>query len=157
MGYTPLNQLSDSDLHELQQMLVDSEKNGGWGSRKPLIEQYGYDTKFATHCLRLLAEVEQILTEGDLDLERNREQLKSIRRGDWTLERIEDYFQTKEKVLETLYSNSTIPYGPDEDAIKRLLLECLEIHYGSLDGAIKVEIPVEKLLRDMQAVIDRYK
>src|SRR5262245_49407533 len=48
-------------------------------ARRELIEKYGYDTKFAYHLIRLLNEAEQILAEGDLDLMRNREQLKDVR------------------------------------------------------------------------------
>jgi len=88
--------------------------------------------KYAYHLVRLLNEIEQILTEGDLDLRRNAEQLRSIRRGDWTQERVLDYFSSKERELETLYTESKLPWGPDEAAIKQLLLNCLEAHYGSL-------------------------
>lgn len=61
-----------------------------------------YDCKFAYHIVRLINEVEQIMSEGDLDLERNNEQLKSIRRGEWKLEQIVEYFQFKEKDLRNL-------------------------------------------------------
>jgi len=36
-------------------------------------------------------------------------------------------------------------------------LNCLEHHYGSLDDALKREVPVEKLVAEMQAVLDKYK
>lgn len=80
--------------------------------------------------VRLLNEVEQILTEHDLDLERNREQLKAIRRGEWTQEDVENYFASKERDLETLYTESKLRYKPDEEKLKDLLLNCLEHHYG---------------------------
>jgi len=102
------------------------------GDRKETVEKYGVDLKYAYHLVRLLNEIEQILTEGDLDLRRNAEQLRSIRRGDWTQERVLDYFSSKERELETLYTESKLPWGPDEAAIKQLLLNCLEAHYGSL-------------------------
>ena len=60
--------------------------------RYEMVQKYGYDVKFAYHIVRLLDEVEQIMTEGDIDLMRNREQLKSIRRGEWEIEDIEEYF-----------------------------------------------------------------
>jgi hypothetical protein len=81
-------------------------------------------------------EVEQILVEEDLDLERNREQLKSIRRGDWTLPEIEKYFAEKELSLEKLYTSSILRHSPDEEGIKKLLMECLEMHYGNLDACV---------------------
>ncbi len=106
------------------------------GKRKEMGEKYGYDIKFAYHIVRLLNEVEQILIEGDLDLQRNNEQLKAIRRGEWTEQQVIEYFNNKEKQLEGLYIRSTLPNTPDEQKIKALLLQCLEQHYGSLDKAI---------------------
>lgn len=125
------------------------------GKRKALLEQYGYDVKFAYHVVRLLNEVEQILTEQDLDLERNREQLKSIRRGEWSQQKIEDYFSGKERELESLYTNCTLPHSPDLDGIKQLLLQCLEQHYGSLDGCIKDEGAIVKAVKDIDAILDK--
>jgi predicted nucleotidyltransferase len=106
------------------------------GKRKELVDKYGYDVKFAYHVVRLLLEVEMILSEHDLDLQRHNEQLKSIRRGEWKLEDVEKFFNDKERGLETLYNESTLPYKPDEEKIKDLLLNCLEHHYGSLDRVI---------------------
>lgn len=97
---------------------------------------HGYSTKFAYHVVRLIGEVEQILAEHDLDLTRNREQLKAIRRGEFTIDQITELFQEKEKSLEKLYVDSDLQYKPDEKSIKALLLNCLEHHYGSLDGCI---------------------
>jgi hypothetical protein len=101
------------------------------------IMKYGYDVKFSYHLVRLLNECEQLLVEGDLDLERNNEQLKSIRRGEWKLEDIENYFVAKERNLEKCYVESTLPQKPDEVKIKKLLMECLEMHYGSISVAVK--------------------
>jgi len=106
------------------------------GKRKELVEKFGYDTKFASHVIRLLNECEQILGEGDLDLQRSKEQLKSIRRGEWTEQQIRDYFERNDKRLEQLYADSKLPYGPDETEIKKLLLKCLEYHYGTLENCI---------------------
>src|SRR5262249_48932248 len=68
--------------------------------RAKLVEKYQYDLKFAYHVVRILNEAEQILLEGDLDLLRNREQLKSIRRGEWTRQQILEYFEQKRVGLE---------------------------------------------------------
>ena len=106
--------------------------------RRADYEKYGYSTKFAYHVVRLISEVEMILVEHDLDLTKNREQLKSIRRGEWTKEQLREYFNHKEKQLETLYLNSKLPHKPNEKAIRNLLLNCLEHHYGSLDGCLQV-------------------
>lgn len=110
----------------------------GSPKRAARVAEYGYDTKFAYHLVRLIMEVEEILTEGTLTLNRDgrREVLISIRNGEWTQEKIEQYFTDKERQLEEAYHNTKIPYKPQESKIKQLLLNCLEHHYGSLDKVI---------------------
>lgn len=140
-----------------QMSKIRHKQNASNEKRSQSIEKFGYDIKFAYHCVRLMNEVEQILVEQDLDLQRNREQLKSIRRGEWKLDELEAYFTNKEHALETAYANSQLPHVPDEDKIKTILLRCLEMHYGSLDSAVKLSLPIDNLLNELQTVIDRYK
>jgi predicted nucleotidyltransferase len=122
--------------------------------RAALVARFGYDLKFGYHIVRLLNEAEQLLLEGDLDLQRNREQLKSIRRGEWSLEQILDYFEQKRVALEDIRARSSLPPAPDEDAIRDLLLRCLEAHYGTLAGCIEVPGKAEGLLRRIRAMIE---
>ena len=126
------------------------------GKRKAGVEEFGYDLKFAYHVVRLLDEVEQLLTHHDMDLRRNAEQLKSIRRGEWTLLQLEDYFKQKEADLEQVYLNSTLPDQANTDAIRQLLINCLEQHFGSLDAAVTQTNAAELAIRDIQAVLARY-
>ena len=73
------------------------------GKRIKLIEEFGFDVKFAYHVVRLLDEAEQILEHGTIDLQRNREQLKAIRRGDVSEEEIIKWASDKEADLEKVY------------------------------------------------------
>lgn len=138
-----------SQVHKMK-----TKKPEPGSTRYEMVKKYGYDLKFAYHVVRLLNEIEQILTEHDLDLERNREQLKSIRRGEWSKEQITSYFESKEKELETLYTQSSLPHSPNEDEIKKILLHCLEMHYGKLDGVLKEDISPVDLLNDISGYID---
>ncbi len=140
-----------SQLHKIEQ-----KTNSSNPKRAEAIAKYGFDTKFAQHSVRLGLEAEQILIEHDLDIERNREVLKFIRRGEWSIERIKEFCSQKERHLDDLYQKSTLRHSPDEEAIKGLLINCLEQHYGSLDNAVKREVPVDRLIADMKAVIDKY-
>ena len=119
-------------------------------------QKHGYDLKFAYHVVRLLLEVEMILGEQDLDLERHREQLKGIRRGEWTKEQLTQWAADKEKALEALYSSSTLPYGPREPEIRTLLLNCLESHYGDLSAAITRVGEPERLLKQIASLVQNY-
>jgi len=123
--------------------------------RYDMVQKYGFDVKFAYHVVRLLNEVEQILIEGDLDLKRNNDQLKSIRNGEWTLQQIEDYFTSKEKGLEQTYIDSTLRKFPDEESIKKILIECLEEHYGTLDGVIETKDHYKGILRQIQKLVEK--
>jgi predicted nucleotidyltransferase len=125
------------------------------GSRRDMVDTYGYDVKFAYHVVRLLDEVEQILIEGDIDLQRNREQLKSIRRGEWTELQIEEYFTTKERELEKVYLDSKLQHSPDEGKVKQLLLDCLEEFYGSLNGCVVNVDAAMQTLMDIKALIEK--
>lgn len=126
------------------------------GKRRELREEFGYDVKFAYHVVRLLDEAEQILAHGDVDLQRNREQLKAIRRGEVSEEELRRWASDKEQQLENLYHQSSLPHGPDEPAIKKLLLECLEEHYGSLQGCIVEPDAATQALREVREVLKRY-
>src|SRR5262249_20021135 len=138
-----------AQVHKLQ-----TKQPAPGSKRAALVEKYGFDSKFAYHIVRLLNEAEMILLEGDLDLQRNREQLKSIRRGEWTQQQILDYFEKKRIDLETARTKSPLPPGPDEAAIRDLLLRCLEAHYGSLDKCVTVPGRAEGLLRQIRELIE---
>jgi predicted nucleotidyltransferase len=151
--YQKFKGYSYSQMHKIRNKTnVENHK------RAEDIQKYGYSTKFAMHLVRLLNECEYILVNHDLDLEFNREQLKSIRRGEWTLDQVEEYFTMKERLLEELYVKSTLQNAPDEDCIKNILMQCLEMHYGSIDSMIyRKETPADLILDQLQNLIERYR
>jgi len=132
-------------------------KNPQMGTkRRESVEKFGYDVKFAYHVIRLVSEVEQILMEGDLDIQRNREQLKYVKEGNWSLEEVKRWFYDKEKVLEELYHTSSLQYSPDENEIKKLLLDCLEEYYGSLDQCIIESDGSLKVIEKISTIIETF-
>jgi predicted nucleotidyltransferase len=139
-----------SQMHKME---IKTPQEGS--KRAADIEKHGFDLKFAYHIVRLLDEVEQILTTGDVDLQRDRERLKAIRRGDWTAEQVREFFVRKERELETVYTESKLPHKPDETAIKTLLLECLEAHFGSLKEAVVVPTQERELLAQIKAPCEK--
>ncbi len=138
---------------QLHKMDIKTPQEGS--RRKESVDEFGYDVKFAYHVVRLLDEVEQILNEGDIDLQRNKEQLKSIRRGEWTQEQVRGFFERREKELEAAYANSKLPHAPDESKIKQLLLDCLESHFGSLSEAVVVPGQERELLRQIKELCEK--
>jgi len=106
------------------------------GKRQEVVEQHGYDLKFASHTIRLGYYCEQILQDGDLNLRRDKEVLKAIKRGEFTLDAVLSLAHSIIERIEKLLVSSTIPDKPDEPLIKQLLIDLLERHY-----AHKVESP----------------
>lgn len=148
-----LSSLSDENLEKYMTLFYQA------GNRADIVKRFGYDVKFAYHVVRLMLQIEQIITTGDLNLERDSETYKSIRRGEWTLEHLKKWFTDKELELENVYNRklAPVPYEPDERAIKKLLLECLEHHYGSLDKAIYNPDQYQMFFKEIESLVEKYK
>ena len=149
-----LSHLTDTQLKEYYNIYIAMIKDN---KRNESAKILSYDSKYIYHLVRLVLEVEQILTEGTIDLRRNAEILKAIRAGEWTEERIRQWFTEKETALEPLYHSSPLQYKPDENKIKELLLNCLEQHYGSLSGCIERPNQTQQLINDIEDVLSKYK
>lgn len=134
---------------------IESKSNSSNPKRQASIDEFGFDVKFAYHIVRLALEAEYILMNHDLDIEVNSEILKSVRRGEWSQEKITDWFNQKESALEDLYSKSTLQIKPDEEAIKRVLVECLEMHYGSLDKAVVLKEDGDGLAKEIIDLLNK--
>lgn len=140
------------------QMSKIKNGNGKENSKRALdVQTHGFDTKFAYHVVRLILQAEQVMIEHDLDLERNSEFLKAIRRGEMSLAEIEKWFSAKEIELEGLYTKSALQHSPDEDFIKGILVSSLEMHYGNLSNAISKNVAPDMILRDLQDLVNKYK
>lgn len=127
------------------------------GGRKEIVERFGYDVKFGYHILRLLDEVEQLLETGEMDLQRAREAMKAIRRGEWKLEDLKDWANQKSKQLDIAYTNSTLPAKADIAKLKELLMHCLEEHYGSLETCVSQTGWAEQALREIDNLLDLHR
>lgn len=128
------------------------------GSRRAeLVTQHGFDVKFGAHAIRLLLEAEQILTTGDLDLQRDKELLKEIRRGEWSLAQVKEYFAAKSIQLEALLAQSKLPAQAYKPSIKQLILDCLESHYGKISGTLVQLDRTQQCIHELEAVLERYR
>lgn len=124
------------------------------GKRQELVDKYGWDTKALYHVARLVDECEQILSLGTLDLSRSKEYLKSIRQGIVTQEEVLAKFTEKEKFLENLYQTSSLPHSPDKEAIRNLLLNVLEDHYGSLSAIVDRSDKYKNIVRQIKELVN---
>jgi predicted nucleotidyltransferase len=114
------------------------------------------DTKFMYHVARLTNYARQILTDYDLDVRQDREYWKAIRRGEVTVESLQQKFEEEERQLQRLYETSKISHSPDEPAIKALLLSCLEEHYGTL-AEFETESKYVSVVNEINEVLRKWK
>jgi len=78
--------------------------------RKELVERFGYDTKNAAHLIRLLKMGIETLTTGEIIVARpDNNQLLSIKRGEWPLEKVLKYSDELFSLLEQAFVKSTLP------------------------------------------------
>ncbi len=142
-----------SQLHKMASK-TPQEGSKRWES----VQKHGFDVKFAYHLVRLLLEIEQILMDHDLVLNRKdvREHLKAIRRGDISEAEIRAWASDKEAQLERVYTESKLRHKPAENEIKELLLECLEHHYGSLAAVFPKPDQTILAVREIRAVLDKF-
>jgi hypothetical protein len=148
-----LSHLSSMELEEYRSLFLSGmTKTKRFESQKIM----GFDCKFLYHLVRLLDEVEQILTVGDLDLHRAKEHLKAIRRGDVSYDEVVKWAREKETSLEKIYAESKLPWGPRESELKALLLKCIEMHYGSIDKYVVQTSKERELLCQVAKIVQGY-
>jgi uncharacterized protein len=89
--------------------------------RKALVDKYGYDTKNASHLIRILRQGCEFLLTGEMEVERgDAAELLAIKRGAWPLTTIRAEVQVLEVRLIECVESSPLPDEPDRDAVNRL-------------------------------------
>ena len=116
---------ANGQMHRIRQKNPETEE------RKSMVKKFGYDIKMGYHVLRLIDQMEQILTIGDIDLMRNKEEHKLMRFGEWgDLNRFEKEFQKRMDNINDLSTKCNLSNFPQEGSLKRLLSSILEEHYN---------------------------
>lgn len=119
---------ANGQMHRIRQRNPETEE------RKNLVAKHGYDVKMAYHTLRLIDQLEQILLTNDIDLERNKEECKLMRKGEWgDFDRFDNEFQKRMSNLEEIKNKSNLSQFPRQGDLKILLQEILEEHFGSFE------------------------
>lgn len=95
--------------------------------RHDLEERYGYDTKHALHLIRLMRMCVEILTTGDVIVERpDADELLEIKGGKWSYEELLSWAEGMDVELDLLYQTSSLQKEPDRKEIDRLCQELVE-------------------------------
>lgn len=121
--YKPFVGYAKAQLHKMEH---GAHKGYMGDKRKTLVEKYGYDTKNASHLIRLLRMGIEFLRDGVLNVDRggyDATELLAIKHGEWPLERVKSEAELLFRRAEDVYDRSTLDAGPDLDAIRRLCIQ----------------------------------
>ncbi len=90
-------------------------------ARSELEAAHGFDTKHASHLVRLLRMCREILETGEVRVKRaDREELLGIRRGEWDYDTLVAWADAQDAELGELVKNSPLPVTPDKPALDAL-------------------------------------
>jgi predicted nucleotidyltransferase len=106
--------------------------NGYMGDkRKKLVEKFGYDTKNASHLIRLLRMGIETLREGKVNVWReDAEELISIKQGKFTLEQIQDMANDLFEDAKVAFEKSGLPKEVDKAFVEKLLIAIIRDYFG---------------------------
>lgn len=100
--------------------------NGYMGEkRKAIVQKFGYDTKNASHCIRLLRMGIEFLNTGVLNVWRadDKEELLRIKQGAWSLTEVQQEAARLFDGAHDAYEKSPLPKLPDEARAESILME----------------------------------
>lgn len=89
--------------------------------RKPLEERCGYDTKHASHLVRLMTEGEELLTTGKITFPlENRDEILAIKNGKYSYEEIIEIADNFDNKFNELYQVSKLPHSANRKALTKI-------------------------------------
>jgi len=114
---------------QLKQMEAFNKEGYMGEKRRALVEKYSYDTKNASHLIRLLRMGIEFLNEGELYVSRHdRDDLIAIKRGEWSLEKIKREAERLFRRAEEAYDRCNLPAKADFDKVASLVEEIVYKH-----------------------------
>lgn len=98
--------------------------------RKRLVKQHGYDTKNASHLIRLLRMCVEFLGTGEMQVYRNNDAdlLRAIKRGEWPLEEVKRHAEELFAAAKTARDTSPLPDLPNRRAVNELVADITVSH-----------------------------
>ncbi len=103
--------------------------------RSELEAKYGYDTKHASHLIRLLRSGYEILTLGEVLVKRpDAKELMAIRSGSMSLEKLLDDAASLQSSIDEAVKTTKLRQHVDIELPTTLVLQCREMMFGSVLG-----------------------
>jgi predicted nucleotidyltransferase len=125
-AYNSFTGYAYSQLQKLQK----NEYNGYMGQkRKALVDQFGYDTKHASHCIRLLRMGIEFLETGQMNVWRpDAQELLDIKQGKWKLHQVQGEAQHLFQKARQAMAHSPLPDHPNYARAEELLMDLTMSH-----------------------------
>lgn len=96
-------------------------------ARAALEAKWGFDTKHASHLVRLLRMAEELLSTGTLTVRRpDAKELQAIRAGAWTYDKLMAWSEDQNGKNQMLMDRSKLPNAPDYEFLDKLCMEVVE-------------------------------
>jgi len=119
---------------QMHRMTHPSGRHMG-AKRRALVEKFGYDTKNASHLIRLLRMGIEFLTTGEMRILReDAAELLEIKRGEWTLERVQAEADRLFALAQEAFIHSPLPPKPNKEAAERLIIQILEDWFDEMQN-----------------------
>lgn len=107
--------------------------------RKQLVEKHGYDTKNASHLIRILRMGSEFLSMGQLNVEReDNAYLVEIKRGHYTLEQIKAEADRLFHLNDSALANSRLPDRVDQAKAEAMLVGILSEAFGIRKSEVRL-------------------
>lgn len=121
--------------HDQLAKLENPERKGYMGEkRKALFQRFGFDSRNASHCIRLLRMGTEFLQDGVMRIDRtsiDAEELIAIKRGEWELDKIKSEAARLFELAKEARNNSPLPSDPDEVRAHEVLMNIMLVKFGS--------------------------
>lgn len=119
-----------SQLHKMEHLACEGYMGD---KRKQLVEKFGYDTKNASHLVRLLRQGIELLSTGQLNVHReDNTYLLDIKDGKFKLDEIKAEATRLFSKMEEALIHSKLPNTPNKDVVEKLLVSILEDYFNEL-------------------------
>lgn len=107
------------------------------GDRLELIKKFGYDTKAASHCVRLGYQCYDIMKQGHFNPTlqgQQQENCFAIKQGKWTLSAVNSLIEIINHDMYEAYVDSNLPKAPDFSLVNQFLVDkCFKYLQDSRD------------------------
>lgn len=110
-------------------------------ARRELEVKSGYDTKHASHLVRLMRMGYEILTDGTVIVKRHdREEILSIKNGGWSYEKVMEFSKNMQTKLDDAYKTTKLKRAVDFEKVNNLYHSLYEEYWNKYGAVWKREI-----------------